>query len=78
MGKKINHYSEIINLLTRLNKAYPTYTFGQHLARATSYEDGLWKISDKELLATLELYESLLELDNQIDNSEYFEEDEDI
>jgi len=74
MGKKQNHYQEIISLLQKIHKEYPTYTIGQHLATATNYEYDLWSLTDKDLLLLLERYEETLELDSKIDN-EFYEED---
>lgn len=63
MGKKINHYNEIIILLGRLHKSHPNYTLGQHIDTAASDYKDIWSISDKELLFALEKYEAELELD---------------
>tara|TARA_R110000782_G_scaffold74248_3_gene148427 strand:- start:13525 stop:13797 length:273 start_codon:yes stop_codon:yes gene_type:complete len=59
---KPNHYKEIIQVLERLHKAYPTYNVGRHISTAVDASD-LWGVSDKELLLSLKKYETELNMD---------------
>ena len=70
MAKRLNYYRQIIQKLENLHKAHPTYNMGRHLSTALDDSD-LWGVSDKELLSSLQKYETELEMDvNHVDDEE--------
>jgi hypothetical protein len=62
MSKK-THYTEIINILQELNKNFPTYNLGRHLATALDGYGDIWGITDKEFAFALSKYKTEIEMD---------------
>jgi hypothetical protein len=62
MSKK-THYTDIISILQELNKDFPTYNLGRHLATALDGYGDIWGITDKELAFALSKYKSEIEMD---------------
>jgi hypothetical protein len=62
MSKK-TPYIEIINILQELNKNFPTYNLGRHLATALDGYGDIWGITDKEFVFALSKYKSEIEMD---------------
>lgn len=62
MTKKPNYYSQILTLLSDLQKSFPSYNLGKHLSTALDGQD-VWGMSDKSLLYALTKYKTELELD---------------
>lgn len=63
MKTKKNYYKEILSVLQELNKLYPSYNMGRHLSTIIEDYGDIWGISDKELLSTLVMYKSQLDMD---------------
>lgn len=69
---KANFYKKATDLLNKLQKEYPTYTLGRHIATAFSDYGDIWGLSNKEFLFALEKYSSELALDiHNIASDEY-------
>ena len=62
MSKK-THYTEVINILQELNKNFPTYNLGRHLATALDGYGDIWGITDKEFAFALSKYKTEIEMD---------------
>ena len=62
MSKK-TPYIEVITILQELNKSFPTYNIGRHLATALDGYGDIWGITDKELAFVLSKYKSEIEMD---------------
>jgi len=62
MSKK-THYQQALNTLQELNKDFPTYGLGRHLATALGDYGDIWGMTDKEMSYALDKYMSELELD---------------
>jgi len=62
MSKK-THYAEIISILQELNKNFPTYNLGRHLATALDGYGDIWGITDKEFAFALSKYKTEIEMD---------------
>jgi len=62
MSKK-THYTDVISILQELNKDFPTYNLGRHLATALDGYGDIWGITDKELAFALSKYKSEIEMD---------------
>jgi hypothetical protein len=62
MSKK-TPYTEVISILQELNKNFPTYNLGRHLATALDGYGDIWGITDKELVFALSKYKSEIEMD---------------
>jgi hypothetical protein len=62
MSKK-THYTDVISILQELNKDFPTYNLGKHLATALDGYGDIWGITDKELAFALSKYKSEIEMD---------------
>jgi hypothetical protein len=62
MSKK-THYTEVISILQELNKDFPTYNVGRHLATALDGYGDIWGITDKELAFALSKYKTEIEMD---------------
>jgi hypothetical protein len=56
-------YTEVISILQELNKNFPTYNLGRHLATALDGYGDIWGITDKELVFALSKYKSEIEMD---------------
>jgi len=61
MSKK-TPYTEVISILQELNKSFPTYNIGRHLATALDGYGDIWGITDKELAFALSKYKSEIEM----------------
>ena len=61
MSKKPSCYNQCIKLLHELHKEYPSIELSVHIDTALAEYDGIWGISDKELLFALEKYKSEME-----------------
>ena len=71
MAKLPNYYRQIVQSLTRLQKAHPTYNIGRHLSTALDGYSDLWGVEDKEFLFAIQKYEIELNMDvNHIDEEE--------
>jgi len=62
MSKK-THYAEVISILQELNKNFPTYNLGRHLATALDGYGDIWGITDKEFAFALSKYKTEIEMD---------------
>lgn len=62
MSKK-THYTEVISILQELNKNFPTYNLGRHLATALDGYGDIWGITDKEFAFALGKYKTEIEMD---------------
>lgn len=62
MSKK-TPYQQVLNTLLELNKDFPTYNLGRHLATALDDYGDIWGITDKELAYALDKYKAELGLD---------------
>lgn len=62
MSKK-TYYAEVISLLEELNKSFPTYNVGRHLATALDGYGDIWGLTDKELAFALRKYKTEIEMD---------------
>jgi hypothetical protein len=62
MSKK-TPYIEVVTILQELNKSFPTYNLGRHLATALSDYGDIWGMTDKELVFALEKYKTEIEMD---------------
>ena len=62
MSKK-NNYQQALHILQELNKDFPTYNLGRHLATALSDYGDIWGITDKELVFALEKYKAEIGMD---------------
>lgn len=60
--KTPNYYHQILQTLKRLNKAHNTYNMGRHISTAIDGSE-LWGVTDKELLLSLQRYETSLDMD---------------
>lgn len=60
---KTNYFQEITSLLKELNKEFPSYTLGQHIATALDGYGDVWGMSDREFLFALTKYKTGIELD---------------
>jgi len=74
MSRKPNYYTQIINILSELHKAFPSYNLGKHLATAFDGEGDVWGMSDKEMVYVLTKYKTELELDGPHSNDQEIEE----
>ena len=63
MTKKPKYYNQVLKLLQELQKSYPTYNIGRHIATALSDYGDFWGISDKEFLFALKKYKTQLDMD---------------
>ena len=63
MAKQPNYYSQIIQTLVRLQKAYPTYNIGRHISTALDEYTDVWGVSDREFLYAIQKYEIELNID---------------
>jgi hypothetical protein len=61
--KQQDYYSEVFVILKELNKKFPSYNMGRHLATALDGYTDFWGITDKELVFALTKYKIQLELD---------------
>jgi len=61
--KQEDYYSEVITILKELNKNFPSYNMGRHLATALDGYSDFWGVTDKELVFALTKYKVQLELD---------------
>ena len=62
MSKK-TPYIEVISILQELNKSFPTYNIGRHLATALDGYGDIWGMTDKEIAFALNKYKSEIEMD---------------
>ena len=62
MSKK-TPYTEVISILQVLNKSFPTYNIGRHLATALDGYGDIWGMTDKEIAFALNKYKSEIEMD---------------
>ena len=62
MSKK-TYYQQALYTLQELNKDFPTYGLGRHLATALSDYGDIWGITDKELAYVLDKYKTELGMD---------------
>lgn len=62
MSKK-TPYQQAIHNLQELNKDFPTYGLGRHLATALDEYGDIWGMTDKELAYALDKYKAELGLD---------------
>lgn len=67
--KTPNYYHQILQTLKRLNKAHNTYNMGRHISTAIDGSE-LWGVTDKELLLSLQRYETSLDMDVNHDEEE--------
>ena len=67
--KTPNYYHQILQTLKRLGKAHSTYNMGRHISTAIDGSE-LWGVTDKELLLSLQRYETSLEMDVNHDEEE--------
>lgn len=58
-----NQYQKALYILQELNKDFPTYNLGKHLATALADYGDIWGITDKELVFALEKYKAEIEMD---------------
>lgn len=56
-------YKKAITLLDQLQKEYPSYTLGRHIASITADYGDVWGMTDKEFVFAITKYKQLLELD---------------
>ena len=71
----MNYYKESLAVLKRLHTKYPSFSLGRHIDTATSDYGGMWSMTDKEMLHSLEKYEAELELDHTTSTHEKYVED---
>lgn len=74
MAKQPNYYSQIIQTLVRLQKAYPTYNMGRHISTALDEYTDVWGVSDREFLYAIQKYEIELNIDGPHIDDEEIEE----
>ena len=74
MAKLPNYYRQIVQALTRLQKAHPTYNIGRHLSTALDGYSDLWGVEDKEFLFAIQKYEIELNIDGPHIDDEEIEE----
>lgn len=63
MSRKPQYFTQVLNLLTELHRAYPNYNIGRHLSTALADYGDVWGMTDKELLFALEKYKTQLDMD---------------
>ena len=61
--RKVSAYNQILNLLHQLNKDYPNYNMGRHLATALDEYGDVWGLTDGEILFALTKYRTHLSMD---------------
>jgi hypothetical protein len=62
MSKK-TPYQQVLHTLQELNKDFPTYNLGRHLATALDDYGDIWGMTDKEMAYALDKYKTELQLD---------------
>ncbi len=62
MERKHNYFKEILKVLEKLHKDYPSYSLGRHISTAFSDYGDIWGLMDKEFLYALEKYQAQLDL----------------
>lgn len=58
-----DYFNEIIQTLTKLQKAHPTYSVGRHLSTALDGYGDTWGMTNKEFSFALDKYSKTLEMD---------------
>jgi hypothetical protein len=58
---KPSHYEKILGVLIELKQAHPKCTMAKHLA--TALEENFWGMTDKEMLESLQKYQTNISLD---------------
>ena len=61
--RRASAYSQILNVLHELQREYPQYNMGRHLATALDEYGDVWGIPDNEILFALNKYRAQLNMD---------------
>ena len=61
--RRASAYSQILNVLHELQREYPQYNMGRHLATALDEYGDVWGIPDNEILFALNKYRAQLHMD---------------
>lgn len=69
--RRASAYSQILGILHELQKEYPDYNMGRHLATALDEYGDVWGMTDGEMLFALDKYRTQLHMD--IKRSEPYE-----
>lgn len=73
MSRKNSEYTQIIELFQQLNKKYPSYSIGRHVATALADYTDVWGVSDKEFLFALTKYSAELEMNVLSDDDKFLQ-----
>jgi hypothetical protein len=65
--RKASAYNQILGLLHQLNREYPQYNIGRHLATALDEYGDVWGMTDYEVLFAITKYKTRLNMDIQRD-----------
>ena len=61
--RRASAYSQILSVLHELQREYPQYNMGRHLATALDEYGDVWGIPDNEILFALNKYRAQLHMD---------------
>jgi hypothetical protein len=61
--RRASAYSQILNVLHELQREYPQYNMGRHLATSLDEYGDVWGIPDNEILFALNKYRAQLHMD---------------
>lgn len=66
--RRASAYNQILGILHELQKEYPQYNMGRHLATALDSYGDVWGIPDTEILFALTKYRAQLNMDFKHDS----------
>lgn len=64
MSRQPVAYNQILQLLQKLHKAFPSYNMGRHISTALDEYGDVWNVTDKEMLFALEKYSNQLDVND--------------
>ena len=65
MSRSASAYNQVIQMLQKLHKMFPSYNMGRHLSMAMDGYGDMWNVTDKEMLFALKKYATHIESDVQ-------------